>query len=67
MNTEEQWVKVEDKKPHNGQRIVTKYDGVYTDRVCHFWRGSAGDEHFGYHNEADGRGSQPATHWRAFK
>lgn len=63
---ETQWTSVKDKLPHHFQRVICKYEGVYDDRIVTFWneRDSNTGHHFGLHTERDGRGSQPATHWR---
>lgn len=48
----------------SGAIVLAKYEGVYTARQVTFWRDGAGNPHFGLPTELDGRGSQPATHWR---
>jgi len=56
------WRKVPEVMPGNGQRVVAHYAGVYQYRLATFWHDGF-NAHFGYPNEADGKGSQPATHW----
>lgn len=56
------WHAVEDLLPVNGERVLARYVGVYEARLVTFWDGG-GSHHFGGPGEADGRGSQPATHW----
>jgi hypothetical protein len=55
-----------DRLPDHHQRVIARYDGVYTDRLVTFWNGERGSYHFGRIDEPDGKGSQPATHWMPF-
>jgi len=57
------WINVEDRLPKNGDKVMAKYDGVYTNRSVVFWFDFNLKTHFGRINEPDGKGSQPATHW----
>lgn len=50
--------------PKNGQKVFAKFEGVYKDRKVVFWRDSRLIAQFGRIDEPDGKGSQPATHWR---
>lgn len=60
-----QWVSVDDHLPDNGDIVDAKYEGVYECRESIvFWVDPGGGHHFGVHCEKDGKGSQPATHWR---
>jgi hypothetical protein len=63
MSEKTKWISVEKELPKSGSRVVAIYLGVYGPRMVTFWKGSRGDTHFGHPNEADGEGSQPATHW----
>ena len=54
-----------DQFPTPGQRVLATYSGVYADREVTFWFDAGGNPHFGLPDEADGKGSQPATTWRA--
>lgn len=58
------YISVNDELPRQGQKILAKYEGVYTDRVVYFWRDWELTNHFGRIDEQDGKGSQPATHWK---
>ncbi|MGV1047702.1 MAG: DUF551 domain-containing protein [Solirubrobacterales bacterium] len=58
------WILCEVKLPIHGQRVLARYRGVYDCRIVTFWLDVADAwPHFGRHDEADGKGSQPATHW----
>ncbi len=63
------YISINDALPEDGQRVITKYDGVYEDRGAYknkgvlFWL-DRGSLHFGGFDEIDGKGSQPATHWK---
>ena len=59
----DRWISVGDSLPIVGQLVYAKSEGVYTDRIVTFWR-RAKWPHFGRLDEHDGKGSQPATHWR---
>lgn len=64
----EGWISVEDRLPKDGDTVDAKYDGVYAIRSCiTFWNDFGGRKHFGHIDEHDGKGSQPATHWRLSK
>lgn len=58
------WISVKDQLPEHGQLVLCKYEGVYDSRRVTFWR-DAVNNHFGLPSEVDGKGSQPATHWKA--
>lgn len=59
------WIRVEESMPDRDSKIDTKYDGVYNLRENITFRvDSGGQHHFGGIDEIDGKGSQPATHWR---
>ena len=58
------YISIEDKMPRTGQKVLAKFEGVYTDRLVTFWRDYDMGTHFGRIDEADGKGSQPATHWK---
>lgn len=57
------WISVKEKLPRNGQRVIAIYSGVYIHRLVNFWKDCGDNPHFGYPDESDGKGSQPATHW----
>ena len=57
------WISCEDSMPRTGEKVVAKYDGVYSDRLVTFWEDYNLNPHFGRIDEDDGKGSQPATHW----
>jgi hypothetical protein len=59
-----EWIKVIDNLPSSGQPVEARYVGVYDYREVAFWFDGGGNPHFGLPNEPDGKGSQPATHWR---
>lgn len=60
----EKWVSVNDRLPPDNTRIDCKYEGVYELREnILFWYDQE-NHHFGGFLEIDGKGSQPATHWR---
>lgn len=59
-----EWVSVDDAIPKEGLMVICKYSGVYTDRRVTFWKDAGGNPHFGLPSEIDGKGSQPATHWK---
>ena len=60
----EDWIDVNDALPTDDTRVDCKYEGVYALREnVLFWR-DTGNAHFGGFLEPDGKGSQPATHWR---
>ena len=64
MQTETaEWNSVETSLPRDGQKVFARYEGVYDMRPVTFWRDTS-NGHFGLPTEPDGRGSQPATHWR---
>jgi hypothetical protein len=50
--------------PMSGDTVIARYEGVYDSRIVVFWMDRDEFPHFGLPDEADGRGSQPATHWR---
>ena len=58
-----EWHRVSDKLPMDTQRVIAIYRGVYHHRIVTFWRDVDGAAHFGFPNEPDGKGIQPATHW----
>jgi len=59
------WIDVSKKMPDNDTRVDCKYNGVYNLRKnILFWIDEGGASHFGGFAEIDGKGSQPATHWR---
>lgn len=60
--TPQKFIPVEVQTPANMQRVLARYEGVYDYRLVTFWQDQAND-HYGLPNEADGKGSQPATHW----
>lgn len=55
---------VDERLPRTGDTVIAKYEGVYTNRKVVFWRDYDMGTHFGRIDEPDGRGSQPATHWK---
>ena len=57
------WIRTKTTMPSNNERVLAKYEGVYDSRIVTFWRDGGGFPHFGLPTEADGKGSQPATHW----
>ena len=57
------WIRVKDRLPNDGQKVVSAYQGVYDYRIVTFSKSSGGPPHFGGPMEMDGKGSQPATHW----
>lgn len=59
------WVAVNNKLPMEGERVIAHYKGVYHYRLVTFWTDGSGAPHFGFCNEPDGKGSQPATHWHS--
>lgn len=59
------WVSVKDKLPMESEQVIAHYRGVYHRRLVIFWTDSGGTPHFGFMNEPDGKGSQPATHWHS--
>lgn len=52
--------------PQPGQVVEARYEGVYDRRIVTYWFDGR-NRHFGLPNEPDGKGSQPATHWRPLK
>ena len=64
------YISVKDKLPDDDTRVIAKYDGVYSgrgevfNRGVLFWLDECGNPHFGGFAEIDGKGSQPATHWK---
>lgn len=58
------WISVETRLPEHDERVACKYEGVYSYREVTFWNDSGNHPHFGMINEPDGKGSQPATHWK---
>lgn len=60
----DRYISVMEKLPQNGWEVLAKFDGIYFDREVTFSYDIGGNYHFGNINEADGRGSQPATHWK---
>jgi len=58
------YISVKDRLPDDDTRVIAKYDGVYSGRGVLFWLDECGNPHFGGFAEIDGRGSQPATHWK---
>ena len=58
------YISVNEKLPKTGQKVIAKYEGVYSDRPVVFWRDYNMGTHFGRIDEPDGKGSQPATHWK---
>ena len=60
------WIRTKTAMPSNNERVLAKYEGVYDARIVTFWRDGGGRPHFGLPSEADGKGSQPATHWAKF-
>jgi hypothetical protein len=60
---EDTWISVHSAAPDEGDVVACKYEGVYDFRIVTFWRDTA-NRHFGLPDERDGKGSQPATHWR---
>ena len=64
------YISVKDRLPDDDTRVIAKYDGVYSgrgevfNRGVLFWLDEGGNPHFGGFAEIDGRGSQPATHWK---
>lgn len=61
---ETNWIPVNRGYPLKGHKVEAKYEGVYDSRIVTYWEDMGGNSHFGAINEADGKGSQPATHWR---
>lgn len=59
------WVSVKDKLPMESEQVIAHYRGVYHRRLVIFWTDAGGNPHFGFQNEPDGKGSQPATHWHS--
>ena len=59
------WISVKERLPKDGQRVISSYAGVYDYRIVTFWKDGGDNAHFGTHNDLDGKGSQPATHWMA--
>lgn len=59
------WVSAKDKLPMESEQVIAHYRGVYHRRLVIFWTDSGGNPHFGFQNEPDGKGSQPATHWHS--
>lgn len=59
----ERWISVKQSLPLDTQRVIACYVGVYHHRIVTFWKDAGGNPHFGFPNEPDGKGSQPATHW----
>jgi len=57
------WIPVSERLPKNGGAVLCRYDNVYENRVATFWMDGGGSIHFGSQFDADGKGSQPATHW----
>ena len=61
------WISIKDKKPENYTRVDAMYEGVYEGarirRNILYWEDGV-NSHFGWFSEVDGKGSQPATHWR---
>ena len=57
------WFRVGDRLPLDSERVIAIYRGVYHHRIVTFWRDEGGNPHFGFPNESDGKGSQPASHW----
>jgi len=62
MIEESEFIPITRRLPKNMQRVIAHYQGVYDYRIVTFWQDNVNDQ-FGLHNEPDGRGSQPATHW----
>jgi len=68
-----QYISVQDRLPELGERVITKYEGVYEDRGAYentgveYWVDTSKNNHFGGLEELDGRGSQPATHWKRLR
>lgn len=58
------WISIDDAMPRTGQKVLAKYEGVYDCRLVTFWTDYALTPHFGCIDEPDGKGSQPATHWK---
>ena len=65
------WIDIKDQKPENDTRVDAMYKGVYEGvwarRNILYWEDENGSSHFGGFAEIDGKGSQPATHWRKAK
>lgn len=58
------WIRVRDRLPKDDTRVDCRYIGVYELRKnILFWKDGV-NNHFGGFAEIDGKGSQPATHWR---
>lgn len=62
------WIDVNDKMPDDDTRVDAIYKGVYEGATARrnilYWEDEGGNPHFGGFSEIDGKGSQPATHWR---
>jgi hypothetical protein len=54
LRDRQEWVSVDDRLPEEGQKVISRYTGVYDYDVVTFWRDTA-NIHFGH---------QPATHWK---
>ena len=60
------WVPVSERLPDENQQVLAKYEG-YAIRLVVYWIDEDGKGYFGLNDEWDGKGSQPATHWRPIK
>lgn len=58
-----EWISVWEAMPKPHSKVICKYHGVYDRREVTYWEDGV-NTHFGLINEPDGKGSQPATHWR---
>ena len=58
------WCEVSSNPPKPDSVVVARWPGVYQ-RTVTVWRDAGGNLHFGTPDEPDGKGSQPATHYRA--
>lgn len=59
-----EYILIGEKLPDDGEKVLAQFTGIYLDRKVTYWIDKGGNSHFGAIDELDGKGSQPATHWR---